>query len=261
MSLSPDRLSSTSSRSASGARTRRPARITAKDLVRSGLLLLLAYAALTAVWVGIGLLITGPLGGTSLSSLDTSTTNWLVEHRTPTLDRLSEIGSLLAETMVKVVATAVIAVVMFAVWRSWREPFLVCFSLILEAAVFITVTGIVGRERPAVEQLDQVSVGTSFPSGHAAAATAYAAIAIVIFEHTRNRWIRAVTVLLAVAVPIVVGLSRMYRGVHYLTDALGGALLGIACVAAVYLIANRCVPRAAASGDDAAATGAPHRAR
>jgi hypothetical protein len=43
-------------------------------------------------------------------------------------------------------------------WRSWREPFLVCFSLILEAAVFITVTGIVGRPHPDVAQLDQVSV-------------------------------------------------------------------------------------------------------
>ena len=142
--------------------------------------------------------------------------------------------------VVKIVVTAVLAAVLVVVCRSWREPILVCASLILEAAVFITVTWLVGRPRPDVPALDEVSVGTSFPSGHAAAAAAYAAVAIVIFERTRNAWIRAVTVLVAIAVPLIVGAARMYRGVHYLTDSVAGVILGVVCVLAVYGIVRRC---------------------
>jgi undecaprenyl-diphosphatase len=111
--------------------------------------------------------------------------------------------------------------------------------LILEASVFITVTAIVGRPRPAVPALDEVSVDTSFPSGHAAAAAAYCAIVIVIFERSRNVWIRSAAVILAVGLPLVVGISRMYRGVHFLTDVVAGIVLGVVCVLVVYAIVRR----------------------
>jgi len=213
-----------------------------RQAIRHGLLptagrLTLAYLVLTGIWTGLGLLLTGPLSGTWVGSIDQDVAGWLVRRRTPQFDGWSHLGSMLAETLVKVFATAVIAVVMLLVWRSWREPFLVSFALILEAAVFITATTLVARPRPDVPALDEVSVGTSFPSGHAAAAAAYGAIAIVIFEHTRNTWLRTVTVTLVVAVPIIVGFSRMYRGVHYLTDIIGGIALGAVCVLAVYHIA------------------------
>jgi undecaprenyl-diphosphatase len=156
------------------------------------------------------------------------------------LDDWSRLGTMPADTRIKIIATAIIAAVMLIAWRSWREPFLVCVALILEAAVFITVTGVVGRPRPDVAQLDQVSVDTSFPSGHAAAAAAYCAIAIVIFERTRNRWLRAMALLVAVGLPVIVGICRMYRGVHYLTDVIAGIALGLACVVAVYAIIRRC---------------------
>lgn len=207
---------------------------------RATALLFAAFVVLTAIWAGLGFLVTGPLAGGRVGTVDQEVARWLVARRSPDLDLGSQIGSMLAETMVKVVATAVIALIMFALWRSLREPFLVCGSLILEASVFITVTWIVARPRPDVPGLDEVSVSTSFPSGHAAAAAAYGAIAVVIFERTRNRWIRAVTILLAVTVPIVVGGSRMYRGVHYLTDVVAGIALGVVCVTVVYLIVRNC---------------------
>ena len=173
----------------------------------AAVLLLIAYLGLTAIWAGLGLLVTGPLADSWVGTVDQDVAGWLVAHRAPVLDDWSRLGTMPADTRVKIIATAIIAVVMLIAWRSWREPLLVCLALILEAAVFITVTGIVGRPRPDVAQLDQVSVDTSFPSGHAAAAAAYCAIAIVIFERTRNRWLRTITVLVAVGVPVIVGAS------------------------------------------------------
>jgi membrane-associated phospholipid phosphatase len=199
--------------------------------------LALIYLGLTVLWVGLGLLVTGPLAGTWVGVVDRDVAGWLVQRRTPLLDQWSQVGSMLAQTYVKVIGTAAIALVMFLVWRSWREPFLVGVALILEAAVFITVTWVVARPRPDVVQLDEVSVATSFPSGHAAAAAAYGALAIVVFERTRSSWLRVIAVGLVLAVPVIVGMSRMYRGVHYLTDVIGGIALGAVCVAAVLYIA------------------------
>lgn len=219
------------------------AHLTRRGLMVAAGLLVLAYVGLTTMWSGLGLLVRGPLAGTFVGAGDHDLAVWLVQRRTPVGDDLSAWGSLLAETGVKVIATAIIAVVVFLVWRSWRDPFLICFALILEASVFITVTAIVGRPRPGVPAIDEVSVDTSFPSGHAAAAAAYCAVAIVLFEHTRNLWIRGTTVTLAVAIPLIVGLARMYRGVHYLTDVIAGIALGVTCAVVVELIIRRSFER------------------
>ena len=226
---------------AAGRSRRHPTRVTRRGLVFAAVLLLSAYLGLTAILAGLGLLVTGPLADSWMGTVDQDVTGWLVAHRTPVLDEWSRIGTMPADTRIKIIATATIAAIMLIAWRSWREPLLVCLALILEAAVFITVTGIVGRPRPDVAQLDQVSVDTSFPSGHAAAAAAYCAVAIVIFERTRNRWLRTITVLVAVGLPVIVGICRMYRGVHYLTDVIAGIVLGVVCVVAVYAIIRRCL--------------------
>lgn len=198
--------------------------------------LLIGYVVLTGLWVGMGLLLTGPLGSSALIDFDQDVATWFVDQRTPTLDTWANFGAMLADTLVKVIATAVIAVIMFALWRSLREPLVVALALVLEASVFITTTWIVGRNRPDVERLEESPVGSSFPSGHVAAAAAYAAVAIVIFERTRNVWIRSVTVVVVVALPVIVGIARMYQGMHFFTDVVAGVVLGAASVVVVYLI-------------------------
>ena len=226
---------------AAGRTGEHPTRVTRRGLVFAAVLLVIAYVVLTAIWTGLGMLVTGPVAGSWVGTVDQDVAGLLVAHRTPVLDDWSRLGTMPADTRVKIIVTAIVAVAMLIGWRSWREPMLVCFALILEAAVFITVTGIVGRPRPGVAQLDQVSVDTSFPSGHAAAAAAYCAIAIVIFERTRNRWVRAIAVVVAVGLPVIVGICRMYRGVHYLTDVIAGIVLGVVCVVTVYAIIRRCL--------------------
>jgi membrane-associated phospholipid phosphatase len=210
---------------------------------RAAVLAVAFYLGMTAVWTGIGLLLTKPLANSWVGTLDGRVATWMVAHRTHTLDGLTQIGSMLAQTLVKVVVTVVIVVVLYLVFRSWREPVLVGLAAIIEGAVFVTVTWIVARPRPDVVRLDGVSVGTSFPSGHTAAAAAYCAVVIVIFERTRAVWIRTLAVALAVAVPLIVGVSRIYRGDHYLTDVLAGLLLGLVAVLAAYLVVRRAFER------------------
>jgi membrane-associated phospholipid phosphatase len=86
------------------------------------------------------------------------------------------------------------------------------------ALVFILVhvtKGLWDRPRPPGRLSDVV--GTSYPSGHSAYATAYVACALV----TRSRRL----LVAALSIAIAVGLSRLYLHVHFLTDVVGGIAL------------------------------------
>ncbi|MEY2580713.1 MAG: hypothetical protein QOE09_562 [Ilumatobacteraceae bacterium] len=200
------------------------------------LTLLAIYVAMTAVWVAVGWMLTHPLKNSWIVHTDQSVSEWFVKRRTHRLNSLSSIASMLSDTTVKIVVTAIVAIAMLIVWKRWLEPLMVVVPLILEALSFITITTIVGRPRPDVPRLDSSPVGSSFPSGHTGAAVAYSAIVIVIFWHTRRRWIRAVAIAIAVILPVCVALARLYRGMHFLTDVIFGALLGAASVFASYVV-------------------------
>ncbi|MGB8861835.1 MAG: hypothetical protein WCC60_21445, partial [Ilumatobacteraceae bacterium] len=71
--------------------------------------LLCGWAVLTAAWIGLGTLLTGPLAGGAIVRADERVARWMVAHRTPTWNHLTVWGSLLAETTTKVVVTALLA--------------------------------------------------------------------------------------------------------------------------------------------------------
>ena len=192
--------------------------------------LFIGLALLTVVWTAAGKLIVGPLNDSVLVKTDTGVADWMVAHRTPTWNRLTFFGSFLAETVTKVAVTTLLAVVLLSAWRRWFEPLVLTMSLVIEATAFIIATNVVGRQRPDVPHLDSSPVGSSFPSGHTAAAAAYVAIAVIVFWHTRKAWRRVLISAVCVLVPVIVALSRMYRGMHFLSDTVAGAILGAAAV-------------------------------
>ena len=74
--------------------------------------------------------------------------------------------------------------------------------------------------------------GYSFPSGHSTnAVTAFGSLEV----HLRKRW----TTVVAVAIPLLTGISRFVVGAHYPTDVLGGWLLGVIIVLLVPLLQKR----------------------
>jgi undecaprenyl-diphosphatase len=200
-------------------------------------LALLGYVGLTAVFTLLGLAVTGPLDA-SVGDLDRRVAERFADGRTPAADTWSYWGSMLAETGVKIVATALVVVVLVWVWRRWDDAALVAGALILEASVFITVTFVVGRPRPDVVRLDDSPVDSSFPSGHVAAAVVYAAVVVVIARHTTKRWPVVVSSSVVAAIALTVAWARMYRGMHHLSDVVAGALLGVASLAVAVWIAR-----------------------
>ncbi|MEX0756531.1 MAG: phosphatase PAP2 family protein, partial [Acidimicrobiia bacterium] len=97
---------------------------------------------------------------------------------------------------------------------------------------------------PDVEQLDPAPPTASFPSGHVGATVAFALIVtVIVFWNTRNASWRALAVTSAIAISVIMALSRMYRGMHFFTDVVGGALLGAAAAVAAWLVINRALER------------------
>jgi undecaprenyl-diphosphatase len=84
---------------------------------------------------------------------------------------------------------------------------------------------IVDRDRPDVAQLAG-HAGSSFPSGHSAAAAAcWAAIALVVARRASRR-VRLVAGTLAAVIAVVVAATRVLLGVHWLTDVVAGVVVG-----------------------------------
>jgi undecaprenyl-diphosphatase len=96
---------------------------------------------------------------------------------------------------------------------------------------------VVKRPRPTVTQLDQHLPTSAYPSGHEAATCClYVAIAILVIGHARGWW-RWLFLIPAIAMPVLVALSRMYRGEHHPTDILASLLFsGLWLTATVLLI-------------------------
>jgi undecaprenyl-diphosphatase len=189
-------------------------------LVASGVVLWLGLSA-------IGITLWRGLATSAIVQGDVRVSRWFVPNRTPLLDTLTHYGTLLSET-ITAIALTVVLVVVFRLWLGrWRESVAVLVAILGELFVFLLVTNTVGRPRPPVPRLDQAPPTSSFPSGHTAAAVAlYGCVALVVLRQMATRWLARLIATLCCLVPVIVATSRVYRGMHYTTDVLFGAIGG-----------------------------------
>jgi membrane-associated phospholipid phosphatase len=100
------------------------------------------------------------------------------------------------------------------------------------------------RDRPTFAEPRATETTFSFPSGHATVSLAvYGALAYVAFRMLSSAGARAAALAAATALVLLIGFSRLYLGVHYLSDVLAGFSAGLAwlalCVLALHLHRER----------------------
>lgn len=98
---------------------------------------------------------------------------------------------------------------------------------------------LVARQRPELLEPVVVEHGFSFPSGHSALGmVAYGVVAVLVWRSTLPRAARTTSVIALGALIVLIGVSRVYLGVHYPTDVLAGWTTG-AVVVLVYAAVTR----------------------
>jgi undecaprenyl-diphosphatase len=129
-----------------------------------------------------------------------------------------------------VVGAAVVVTIAVLLWR--RRPIeagaLALGTLLTWAAVNIAKAA-EGRPRPARPLVD--TAGESYPSGHAAYAVAWVAIAVVLTRTLPGLARTTAAIIAAVVVAVLVALTRVTLRAHYLSDVVGGAGLAAALFA------------------------------
>jgi membrane-associated phospholipid phosphatase len=198
-----------------------------KPGVLPALYLIVWSIVLLALFVGLGYLLTKVGAHDPIGQADHSIERWFARDRVPELNKISHYTTYLGETIPVIVIGLLLAVSARLIWRRWREPVLVVVALVGEVSIFVAVTFLIDRNRPPVPHLDAAPPTSSFPSGHTAASVVlYLLAALLLSSRVRSRAARVLLWTIAVLVPIIVGLSRLYRGMHYPTDVISGALLG-----------------------------------
>ena len=199
----------------------------------------LGYLALALVTTLVGYAFTTwilSLG--SLDSTDSRPVEWVAERRTPFLDALSFAGSEISGGFV-IPALVGAVVILSAFQRRWLLAGFVLAAIVIESATYRTTVFFVDRERPDVERLEGLPVDASFPSGHVAASIAvYSAFAVLLTARFRSPRVRVAIWAVALAIPPIVALARMYRGMHHPLDTVAGVLIGIAALSLALLVAR-----------------------
>lgn len=119
--------------------------------------------------------------------------------------------------------------------KKWRvEGLFLALSGTVSGLLIVATKGLYARVRPAIEHL-VVAQGFSFPSGHSAGSMMiYGFMLIIAHQRLTSKPIRLLVEGFFLALIFLIGLSRIYLGVHYPTDVLAGFLLGFACLQFIY---------------------------
>ena len=179
-----------------------------------------------ALW-GFVVLVDAYATETEVRALDAGVRDFAAGIVTPeAAQTMATVTNLSAPLLVVVVALGLAAY--FAIRRLWDYLWMLALALGLGSALLYALKVVFDRARP-VEGTAYDAHGASFPSGHSfTALVLYGLLAYLVWQITTHALPRAVAVLFALAATIGVGLSRIYLGVHWTTDVLGGWLAGAA---------------------------------
>ncbi|OKI40498.1 phosphoesterase [Streptomyces sp. CB03578] len=120
--------------------------------------------------------------------------------------------------------------------RAWRLATWAGVTATSSALIGLLVKNAVERARPHLPEPVAHAPGFSFPSGHAMTATTSCAVLLLVLLPLVPRAWRAVPWAFAVTAVLGVGYTRVALGVHWVSDVVGGWLLGIAVVTATTLV-------------------------
>lgn len=163
--------------------------------------------------------------------------DWL----TPTMESISALAT--------PVSLLVLLLVIVAFAPGKRPGFFCALNLVLVVALNLLIKEIVQRPRPADINL-VIETGFSFPSGHSMVAMAFFGLLVwLVWKYEKDRTMRYACCAGLSLVILLIGISRIYLGVHYASDVLAGFCVSLAWLALYTSVAGPLLLRPPAEPD------------
>ena len=171
-----------------------------------------------------------------LEKTDLSANSFMVHLQTSFLTELSKIIAVIFDTVSMVVISLIIALVL---WIRKKPSDSVFFALVMLAnAGFIYILKeIVQRARPLNFLVTES--GFAFPSGHATTSIVFfGLLGYLTFKYARTKKVKIWASVISVFMVLLIGFSRVYLNVHWVSDVLGGFAIGLFILSVSMLIRN-----------------------
>lgn len=158
------------------------------------------------------------------SSIQTAVRGNLPQQATTIFRAITFFGNTM--TLVFVLLLAVLYLYRIKRWK--MEALFLGLNGAVSGLLIVVAKSLYARARPSIEHL-VFAQGFSFPSGHSVASMmVYGFVAIIVHQRLASKSLRLLVEGLLALLIVLIGLSRIYLGVHYPTDVLAGFLLGLA---------------------------------
>ena len=124
-----------------------------------------------------------------------------------------------------------LSLVILLICKDKKMGLIIMINLLVSILLNIIFKGIIQRDRP-LEDFLIIESGYSFPSGHSMVSMAYYGLIIYfIYKKIKDKRVRNVLMFLIGLLILAIGFSRIYLGVHFASDVIGGFLISI-----IYLV-------------------------
>ncbi len=124
-----------------------------------------------------------------------------------------------------------LSLVILLICKDKKMGLIIMINLLVSILLNIIFKGIIQRDRP-LEDFLIIESGYSFPSGHSMVSMAYYGLIIYfIYKKIKDKRVRNVLMILIGLLILAIGFSRIYLGVHFASDVIGGFLISI-----IYLV-------------------------
>ena len=184
-----------------------------------------------AIPIAIFLILASEIGRRGSLALDVPVLLFVHDFTSPLLTAFLLTVTHLGDSIVMLIIATILAAY-YAYKKIYQKALILLLSMGGIVVANAVLKFIFQRDRPTLWQHLVAETNFSFPSGHAMISAGFAAALIILFWNTKYRW---TTVVLAITGMILVGLSRLYLGVHYPSDIVAGWCVSVAWVILVSL--------------------------
>ncbi|MGG1554545.1 phosphatase PAP2 family protein [Paenibacillus ferrarius] len=181
----------------------------------------LAFSLICAIGFGlIGLIISDE----KITNFDQTVISFIQSFEHPTITRIMKVFTFIGGGVPVGIITVISVLFLYKVLNHRMELVLLIGVTIGSAMINTVLKEIYHRSRPVIHRIIE-ETGFSYPSGHSMAAfSLYGVLAFLLWRHIKTSLGRTLLIIISSLMILLIGVSRIYLGVHYPTDVLGGFL-------------------------------------